>query len=86
MAALGKQVSLFMDKLKPTGETFGRVFNSSLGRVCICRKIAYITERSNLKLKTGPKHVLGSLPLAFTLPGLLHHCVHKVAHTHDETQ
>ncbi len=59
-----------MDIFKLTGQNLGQVFNSRLGRACICRGIAYITKRPNLKLKTRPKQLLGSLPLAFTLPDL----------------
>jgi hypothetical protein len=59
-----------MDKLKLTGQNLGQVFNSRLGRACICHAIACMTKRPNLKLKTQPKQLLGSLPLAFTLPTL----------------
>ncbi len=54
-----------------TGQTVGRVFNSRLGRVSICGAIAYITKWVSLKLKTQLKQLLGSHPLAFTLPSLL---------------
>jgi hypothetical protein len=37
----------------------------------ICHAIAYITKGTNLKLKTRPKQLLGSLPLAFALPALM---------------
>ncbi len=46
-----------MDKLKLTGLNLGRVFNYRCG--CASSK------QPNLKLKTRPKLVLGSLPLAF---------------------
>jgi hypothetical protein len=59
-----------MDKLDATGQNLGRVFNSRLGRAGICCAISYITKRPNLKLKTQPKELLGSLPLAFALPAL----------------
>ncbi len=58
-----------MVKLKLTGQNLGQVFNSRLGHACICRAMAYITKQPNLNLKTWPKHLLGSLPLAFALPG-----------------
>ncbi len=58
-----------MDKLKPTGQDLSRVFNSRLGCACICRAIAHITKRPNLKVRTWPKQLLGSLLLAFVLPG-----------------
>jgi hypothetical protein len=54
-----------------TGQTEGQVFNSILGCACICGAIAYITKWVNLKLKTWPKQLLGSHPLAFTFPSLL---------------
>jgi hypothetical protein len=58
-----------MDKIKLTGLNLGRVFNSRLGRACIGHAIVHITKQPNLKLKTRPKQLLGSLPLAFKLPG-----------------
>jgi hypothetical protein len=57
-----------MYKIKLPGPTLAQVFNSSLGCVCIGHSIAYITKRPNLKLKTRPKQLLGSLPLAIALP------------------
>ncbi len=57
-----------MDKLKLTGRNLGRVFNSRLDRACIGHAIVHITKQPNLKLKTRPKQLLGSLPLAFVLP------------------
>ncbi len=57
-----------VDKLKLTRQNLGRVFNSRLKRACICHAIACRTKRPNLKLKTRPKQLLGSLPLAFVLP------------------
>ncbi len=57
-----------MDKLKLTGQTLCRVFYSKLGRVCICSASAPIAKWPNLKLKTQPKQLLGSLSLAFALP------------------
>jgi hypothetical protein len=59
-----------LDKLKLTGESLLRVFNSRLGHACICCEIAYVTKQPNLNLKTHPKHLLGSLPLAFCAPRL----------------
>jgi hypothetical protein len=58
-----------MGKLKLTGQNLGRVSNSRLRRACTCCAIACITKRPNLKLKTQPKAHLGSLLLAFALPG-----------------
>jgi hypothetical protein len=57
-----------MDKLKLTGQNLGRVFHSRLRRTCIGHAIVHITKQPNFKLKTGPKQLLGSLPLAFMLP------------------
>jgi len=54
-----------MDKLKLTGRNLGRVFNCRLGRACIGHAIVHVTKQPNLKLKTRPKQLLGSLPLAF---------------------
>jgi len=56
-----------MEKLKLTRQNLGRVFNFRFRRACVCRAMAYITKRLNLKLKTQPKHLLGSLQLAFAL-------------------
>jgi hypothetical protein len=58
----------FMEKHMLIRHTVGRVFNSRLGRVNICGAIAYLTKRVSLKLKTQLKQLLGSHPLAFTLP------------------
>jgi hypothetical protein len=57
-----------MDKLWLTGQNLGEVFNPRLGCSCKCRAIAYFTKQTSLKLKTWPKQLLGSLPLAFALP------------------
>ncbi len=57
-----------IDKLQLKGQNLGRVFNSRLGRACICCAIAYITKRPNLKLKTRPEQLLVSHLLAFVLP------------------
>ncbi len=57
-----------MNKGKLTGQNLGWVFNSRLGRVCICHAITCITKRPSLKLKTQLKQLLGYFPLAFALP------------------
>ncbi len=62
------RLSYVMDKLKLTGLNLGRVFHSRLGRACIGHEIVHLTKQPNLKLKTWPKQLLGSLPLAFMLP------------------
>jgi hypothetical protein len=54
-----------MDKLKLTGLNLV----SRLRHACTCHAIAYITKWPNLKWKTQPKQLLGSIPLAFALPG-----------------
>jgi hypothetical protein len=58
-----------MDKLKQTGQNLGRVLNSRLGNASIHCAIVCITKGPNLKLKTRPKQLLGSLPLVFAFPG-----------------
>ncbi len=71
LAGSSKQANLHLvftiDKLKLTGRNLGQVFNSGLGCTCIGNAIAHITKHPNLKLKTQPKLLLGSLPLAFML-------------------
>ncbi len=37
-------------------------------KICIGHAIIHITKQPNLKLKTQPEQLLGSLPLAFMLP------------------
>jgi hypothetical protein len=59
-----------MDKLKLKGQNLVRVFHFRLGHVCIGHAIVRITKQTNLKLKTQPKQILGSLLLAFLLPEL----------------
>jgi hypothetical protein len=63
---------LTMDKLNLKGQKLGRVFDSRLGRAWICHAIAYITERHDLKLKTRPKQLLGSLQLTIALITLIY--------------
>ena len=57
---------LIMDhgQLKITGQKLGLVFHSRLGRACIGHAIVHITKQPDLKLKTQPKQLLGSLLLA----------------------
>ncbi len=57
-----------MDKLQLTEQNLGRAFNFRLGHACAYYTVAQITKQPNLKLKTQPKQLLGSLPLAFALP------------------
>jgi hypothetical protein len=51
-----------------SGLNLGRAFNSR--RVCSSAMYfrCYEAKLPNLKLKTQPKQLLGSLPLAFALP------------------
>ncbi len=57
-----------MDKLKLTGLNLGRVFNYRCERASVKISKYSSPKQPNLKLKTRPKPVLGSLPLAFALP------------------
>ncbi len=57
-----------MDKLKLTGQTLGRVFNSRRFCMHAMHLLSSLAIRPNLDLKTQPKQLLGSLPLYITLP------------------
>jgi hypothetical protein len=59
-----------MDKLQLTGQNLGRVFNSRSDCMSAMHLFCYEAEQLNLKLKTRPKQLLGSHPLAFALPAL----------------
>jgi hypothetical protein len=61
-----------MDKLELTGQALGRVYNFRSGCMCTLHLLPGVAIQPNLELKTQPKPVLGSLPLAFALPGLYH--------------
>ncbi len=65
------QLCLFMDKLQLTGLNTIRVFYFRYGRVRAVHFLCLGVKLPNLKLKTRPKQVLGSLPLDIALPGLL---------------
>jgi hypothetical protein len=56
-------------KLKITGQNLGWVFSTRFYRACLGHAIVHVTKQLNIKLKTRPKQLLGSLPLAFVLPG-----------------
>ncbi len=58
-----------MDKLKLIGRNLGQVFDFRLGHACKNHAIEHVTKQPNLTLKTQPKQLLGSLPLALALPG-----------------
>jgi hypothetical protein len=51
------------------GLNLGQVFNSRSGCLLAIHLIYIGTKRRNLELKTRYKQLLGSLPLAFALPG-----------------
>ncbi len=57
-----------MDKLHLTGQNLGRVFNFRNGRVHAVHVLCCGVKLPNLKLKTWPKQLLGSLPLDIALP------------------
>jgi len=57
-----------MDKIQLTGQNLGRVFNSRSDCKSPMHLFGY--EAKQLKVKTRPKQLLGSLPLTFALPGL----------------
>jgi hypothetical protein len=62
-----------MDKLKLTGRTLGRVFNSR--RVCMhaMHLLSSVAIQPNLELKTQPKQLLGYLPLDIALPIIVYY-------------
>jgi hypothetical protein len=57
-----------MDKLHLTGQNLGRVFNFRNGRVLAVHLLCCGVKLPNLKLKTWPKQLLGSLLLDIALP------------------
>ncbi len=57
------QIASCMDKLQLTGLNLGRVFNFRFGHLHAEHFWCYWEELPNLKLKTRPKQLLGSLPL-----------------------
>jgi hypothetical protein len=59
---------LAVGKLQLTGQNLGRVFNFRNGRVHAVHFICNRVKLPNLKLKTRPKQLLGSLMLFFALP------------------
>jgi hypothetical protein len=60
-----------MDKLQLTGQNLGRVFNSRSDCMSGMHLYCYEAKQLNLKLKTQPKQLLGSLPIVFALPVLV---------------
>jgi hypothetical protein len=67
----GITVSLIMDKLKLTGQNQGQVFKFRRGCLHAIQLYHFETKLPNLKLKTRPKQLLGSLPVDIALPGLI---------------
>jgi len=57
-----------MDKLQLTGQNLGQVFNFRFGHLHAEHFCCYRVKLPNLKLKTQPKKLLGSLPLVIALP------------------
>jgi hypothetical protein len=51
-----------MYKLKPTGQNLGRVYNFRNGRLHAVHFLCYGVKLPNIKFKTWPKQLLGSLP------------------------
>ncbi len=60
-----------MEKLELTGQNLVRVFNFKSGRVHSMHFLCYGVKLTNLKLKTRPSQLLGSLLLHITLPASL---------------
>ena len=60
---------VIMDKLQLTGQNLGRVYYFRNGRLHAVHFLCLGVKLPNLKLKTRPKQVLGSLSLDIALPG-----------------
>jgi hypothetical protein len=63
-----KTLEQSMEKLELTGQNLGRVFNFKCGHLHSAHLFCYMVKLRNLKLKTQPKQLLGSLPLDVALP------------------
>jgi hypothetical protein len=72
--------SLFMDKPLLTGQNLGWVFNFWNGCKHAVHFLCYRVKLPKVKLKTRPKHLLGSLPLIIALPSLIHLTVSNMIH------
>jgi hypothetical protein len=57
-----------MDKLQLTRQNLARAYNFRYGRVRSVYLLCLGVKLPNLKLKTQPKQVLGSLPFDIALP------------------
>jgi len=64
-------------QLQLTGRNLGQVFNFRVGHLHADHFLCYRVKLPNLKLKTRPKQLLGSLPLVIALPGLIYNNVHN---------
>ncbi len=64
-------LTTFMDKLWLTGRALGQVYSFRSGCMHTMHLLPGVAIQPNLELKTRPKPVLGSLPLAFALPATL---------------
>ncbi len=64
--------TIIMDKHQLTGQNLGRDFNSRSSCMCAQNLCCYEAKQPNLKLKTRPKQLLGSLPLATALPAIVY--------------
>jgi hypothetical protein len=69
---VGTLFNLAMDKRQLTGQNRGRVFNFRFGYLNAEHFWCYQVNLPNLKVKTLPKQLLGSLPLVIALPNLAH--------------
>jgi hypothetical protein len=56
-------------QLQLTGRNLGRVFNFRFGHLQVEHFRSYQVKLPDLKLKTRPKQLLGSLLLVIALPG-----------------
>ena len=57
-----------MDKVQLTGQNQGQIFSFRFDHLHAEHFWCYQVKLPNLKLKTQPKQLLGSLPLVITLP------------------
>jgi hypothetical protein len=67
-----------MDKLQLTGCNLGRVFNFRYGCVPAIHLRCYEVELPNLKLKTRPKQLLGSLRFVIVLLDMVNGMAHSL--------
>jgi hypothetical protein len=57
------------EKLHIMGQNLDFSFNNRIGYKASVHFLSFVAKRLSLKLKTGPKELLGFLRLSFTLPG-----------------